>query len=691
MSLVICSNKENDRRGEADSSIYEPWSFTNGLSSTYTIPKDAQVGLHSCKINLNGTMTLSGNEVFNQYFGELLDPDAGDTIALSSSEPIETPLSDVEYRAGRSGRFEDYDAEGIAGLVKAQMNKFIFHPNLKDKADCDVNRDNTTNEFTGYSFTYDQYADESTSTIPSADQAWTLNPRDLYNAIGGGLLPGTEREEYPAGVARPDFLTSVPTAAPALTWNYEVTGGKGVFKSILPADNGNMMNAMINTSLPLSLYNGQMTVDIKDVNDANQDWTVGLSRFVPDEGSAQLFGQYAPSSFDSHRGSAAHDDLFFDYAVRRHNGLLYVQHLAMNSNTAFDPLTDTNSTFIKDLDYWTIPGATLTSQYDLAGNATTFEKVRFTAKGQTLKIEMIDDRDAAVVVYSFDESIAKALQLPPIHQGCWCLHPVLAMESDATKSDGVMNIEVFKGCKDIVDYGWKVESDRSGAFTHMGWFEYSWYRSGAKVEVNDLHSRFWFDQDDTTSGPNADGQLRYASVPSSGSHRRIGYVAGTDGTGAKVAGFSEVMIVGANKVYPSQNANVMRKLGFNQSYDESFTHVGAGATALGVLFTSDIVPVFKNGQSIFVRVGNLTQRSMNAFKGSNSQIIAHLPRFDGQQETGRLYYEPSEILWLDLDNAQDLKLSSFDLSFVYVNEQFVRAMTGQSIVCLAFRKKPRDT
>ena len=91
-----------------------------------------------------------------------------------------------------------------------------------------------------------------------------------------------------------------------------------------------------------------------------------------------------------------------------------------------------------------------------------------------------------------------------------------------------------------------------------------------------------------------------------------------------------------------------------------------------------------------MRVSNLTQRSMNAFKGSNSQIIAHLPRFDGQAETGRLYYEPSEIMWLDLDNAQELKTSSFDLSFVYVNEQFVKAMTGQSIVCLAFRKKPKD-
>ena len=690
MSLVICSNRENDKQTDADSSIYEPWSWTNGLSSTYTIPKDAQVGLHSCKINLNGTMTLSGNESFYQYFGRLLFPDAGETIDLSSSFPIHTPLSEVEYRAGRSGRFEDYDAEGIAGLVKAQMNKFIFHPNLKDKADCDVLRDNTTNEFTGYSFSYDQYADESTSTIPSADQAWTLHPNELLNASEDAIVavtPLATRLDYPGGVVTPAALEDSPSLDADLTWKYEVTGGKGVFTSVRPADGG--VNAMINTALPLSLYNGQMTVDIKDVNDANQDWMVGLSRFVPDEFSSQE-GGYAPASFNSNRGSDAIDDLFFDYAVRRHNGLLYVQHLAMNSNPAFDPLTNPKQTFIKDLDYWTIPGATLTSQYDIFTNASTFEKVRFTAKGQTLKIEMIDDRDAAVVVYSFNESQSKALQLPPIHQGCWCLHPVLAMDSTLAKSDGIMNIEVFEGCKDIEDYGWRAYANRSGAFTNMGWFEYSWYRSGAKVEVNELQERFWFDQNDTTSGKNTDGQLRYASVPSSGSHRRIGYVAGTDGTGAVAAGFSEVMIPGFTKVYPSPQANVTRKLGFNQPYDESFAHVGAGATALGVVFTSDIVPVFKNGQSIFVRVSNLSQRSMNAFKGSNSQIIAHLPRFDGQSETGRLYYEPSEILWLDLDNAQDLKLSSFDLSFVYVNEQFVRAMTGQSIVCLAFRKKPKD-
>ena len=131
------------------------------------------------------------------------------------------------------------------------------------------------------------------------------------------------------------------------------------------------------------------------------------------------------------------------------------------------------------------------------------------------------------------------------------------------------------------------------------------------------------------------------------------------------------------------------KLGFNQPYDKVFAHIGAGASDLGVKFVSDMAPVFKSGQSIFVRLTNLTQRSMNAFKGNNSQIIAHLPRFDGQAETGRLFYEPSEIMWLDLDNPEALKVSSFDLSFVYVNEQFCRALTGQSIVVLAFRPKPK--
>ena len=94
---------------------------------------------------------------------------------------------------------------------------------------------------------------------------------------------------------------------------------------------------------------------------------------------------------------------------------------------------------------------------------------------------------------------------------------------------------------------------------------------------------------------------------------------------------------------------------------------------------------------MFVRLDNFTQSSLNARMGNRSQIIAHLPRFDGQVETGRIYHEPKNLIFLDLNNSQPMNLSSFDISFVYSNEQYVRSLTGQSVVCLYIRSRPKVT
>ena len=139
---------------------------------------------------------------------------------------------------------------------------------------------------------------------------------------------------------------------------------------------------------------------------------------------------------------------------------------------------------------------------------------------------------------------------------------------------------------------------------------------------------------------------------------------------------------------PSPNANMQRILGFTEGVVTRFSDVGSGALDLGLKFTSDGLAEMMSNQSIFVRLDNFTQLTKNAFKGNHSGIIAHLPRFDGQSETGRLYYQPSEIAWVDLNNAHSLRVSSFDLSFCYVNEQYVTALSGQSIVVLMFRKDP---
>ena len=87
---------------------------------------------------------------------------------------------------------------------------------------------------------------------------------------------------------------------------------------------------------------------------------------------------------------------------------------------------------------------------------------------------------------------------------------------------------------------------------------------------------------------------------------------------------------------------------------------------------------------------NFGQNVMNALVKNRSKIISHLPRFDNNQSTGRLYFEPKNFVWIDLDNPSELNVTDFDISFCYSNEQYATILTGQSIVCLYFRAKPKE-
>ena len=94
MSLVICSNSKDDASQTNSQSIFKPFSFRNGLSSTYTIPKNGQVALQSVKYNLDGTIAFAGNDyLMYQYYGETLE-DGDDINVKSTSVPIPTPLID---------------------------------------------------------------------------------------------------------------------------------------------------------------------------------------------------------------------------------------------------------------------------------------------------------------------------------------------------------------------------------------------------------------------------------------------------------------------------------------------------------------------------------------------------------------------------------------------------------------------
>jgi hypothetical protein len=112
---------------------------------------------------------------------------------------------------------------------------------------------------------------------------------------------------------------------------------------------------------------------------------------------------------------------------------------------------------------------------------------------------------------------------------------------------------------------------------------------------------------------------------------------------------------------------------------------GDGSTEL----ESVSIPLLISPKSLFVRVNNLTQQSINAQLGNSySKIIAHLPRFDSAgNEVGALHFEPNQLVYVSLQNSQDLYLNSIDIDLVYDNETYAECLSGKSIVVLHIRKR----
>ena len=160
-------------------------------------------------------------------------------------------------------------------------------------------------------------------------------------------------------------------------------------------------------------------------------------------------------------------------------------------------------------------------------------------------------------------------------------------------------------------------------------------------------------------------------------------------------GFENILITAPTRLYddpkrgePSitQPANTSLLFGFRgRGVVRPNTQIGVNST----LF-SDEVPDLVSDVSLFVRLNNFTQNSINARQGTISKIVGHLPRFDNSgNDTGGLYFEPHEKTYLSLNNAEELVINSFDVDIVYDNETLCKALSGKTIVCFHIRQKPR--
>jgi len=620
MSLVVCSNKESDATIVGrDQSIFKPYSFRNALSSTMMLPKNCQVALESVKYNLDGTVALSGrSRIMYFYYGEDVSGE-NDDMDDSTAVPIRIPLVELAKDQVIELTFTE-----LVQKIQDQLNKFVFHPNLRDLVTCSVLRDGTTDELQGIQIDFGQYS-ATDSVIPTTTKEFGAQKFD-----DDGENPG---------------------------WSYE----NGSFVTNDQSTDDNLPAVALLSDKPISLNEGELIVDFSDANDANVEWRVGLSRYVDRFGGAgsgywSQDGFFPPYMSDD--GSELHDEgpqpgmtessglMFADYLVCRVGDTLKVCHTAVNSSYTDVPtwlnVSMGNSAVIDD--------------YNLRTNSANYTKVKFKCRGQQIKIFMLEADDTEHVLYTYSSAYADDEVLKPINQSCWSLYPVLSIDRDDTTNGQKLVVETFMGCENITNHN--IDDDNN-----------SWYQAcEASTDINiarDLEIRPWNDVQ-------ADKQL-------------FNIQAGINGSGA--IELLPSIITAPSIIYePTPDANSMGLLGFAVNRKEG-KYLPSPDPANTLRIVSTKLPTLLSTKTMFVRLENFTQECANARMGNRSKIIAHLPRFDGQVETGRIFHQPNERVYLDLNNSEPLRINSFDISFCYTNEQYATNLTGQAVVVLHFKQK----
>ncbi len=654
MSLVICSNIESDASLSArDNSIFKPYNFRNALSSNMILPKNCQVALQSCKINLDGTISIGENaRRFFQYIGKYIDGTTNNTLSDTTADPV---LCDLF--AGERG-IKQVQVEQLAVEIQKSINIGIVHLLYKNQATVQTIRDAITNEFGGFEFKYD--IDTNVDDVfPKTVNSWYKSVRSgtatanyTYNS-GTGELTTVSHANSKRGYATVTGFDS-PVSPNGGVVEYDITGCMNMTSA-----GGNASQAIAfvcglsigsNTEYPPSdRYFGPVSWRWNRGSDYLQGGSLaGLGRF------GQLVKNY------------------FDVCVFvGGDGLLRVFHTPNRSAVLDGPVTTRNLTGIStitEFEYFNAAvGSDFNTRYDCTTNASKIDSIEFTLDGETVKIIAKNSTDTLEhTIYEYDATRDKEFNIKAMGQNTYGTQPFMGIMTAATSFQHQLRIDRCDRVASQTDFDFRVSGK-------CGWWQQQEYE-GNSEKVVELTSRLW---NDYSVGSGTPSGLTYAQMSA--------------GPPVVLTDRAPVLILQESSVYSGTvGANVASVFGFpNLPVVDGTIWTAPTGSDNFYKINSLVVPRLLSTRSIFVRLENFTQTSVNARQGNHSSIIAHLPRFDGQIETGRLYFEPKNLIYLDLNNPEPLNINSFDLSFVYSNEQYAESIVGQSIIVLHFKEKSK--
>jgi len=709
----VCSNEPEEDIVGSDSSIYKPYSFRNALSSTIKIPKNAQVALHSAKINLDGSIVVGDeSKIFYFYFGQGIKGDyTNAALRLDTQEDgVNLPIRVSMFR-DRTGTFR-VNAMELADEATQALNRHVYHPQLVNNVQVTYEQDAATGAFTGYKFLLG---------------AGLTSNRGAPNYELDNLVPPTES-------ALESYFWSRRYGNTPTGWTYtngtDTGAGEGDFR--VPNAQPVCQAAIYNVP-PIANKSGIYRVSIDDMyvegGTAAQACrgVMGLTRSsVVSPTAAQTY--INPPYYVRNNGSKwlpwfrPYCDFWMYVSNTRGRGYdvgdLVVGHCVVDTGDLVNgqPNAEANNLLPKwePVEYWNHSGSFQNGRpgafnviNDRLPDATHVHALEMRVDGEVIEYYVLSKGAAGdgsngtyypLLPYVSNESASH--QLKPISQDCWNLYPLTAIDNrHSTVKDRSLKIEEYTAAASNYDrnpgttygQGWLNPADADyGLYQYNGeaaggWLYpdkvggyYSWEAECVSqrrvADILEVMGRKPIDKGNADGGGSATAQAYiYDDLSGVAPNKRYDYL------------IPVFILSESDRYVPTDGASQYKRLfGFDVNPVVDFFQ---DVNTVDYQVSSSSVPRLISSKSIFVRLDNFTQESMNAFNKNTSKIIAHLPRFDGTNVSGPLYLEPKNMIYLDLNNSEEIPVSSFDISLCYSDETYADSLVGTTIVVLHVKEK----
>ena len=674
MSLIITSNQIEDGIDE-DGVGQEPYMYRNYMKQPLIIPKDSEVSVQSVKFSRDETITIRpGDKWFQMYNINLEKLDDGRTSNDTTGYPIECVIETDDDKV------ENVSLEVLIERISRAMKRGFPHPDIYGVlVDTDI-----TPICKSYFSGVDTFA------------GFSLRQTSEETAEDLDIIPQTITKNY-------------PDADPTLTWDnlQRLVKAPDVAYPTDPEKDNEIDMVGVMTDYPISHYKGNMRIDIggicKDETDFEVDTQTafGLVRSFPKD--VESYDAIQPTYFNDYPEGAggtgqpggirnAGNTQFFDYAIR-------IEPKGVNAGEADNNVLkivcsckdqdDLNMTCMKEIEYWgwaePYPGVApaFSTQYDMTTNSAKINQFLIRTEGEQVlfyyhtgalstKPNPLDDSGWKLFCgFSmgqgyYDKTYNKAIPTP-MNQNNWNLYPLFFISAKKVNltaggtTEGKLKLSAFSG-RDIKDYDYNEDDNDWWARNNNNDTEDKGpLQVDTRTKFNDPYdaTEFYTQLATATYGAVKDYVWAFILRPDDK------YYLPTNGANAdKLLGFDNTTILRPDKI--------------GSAYDGSY----------GWKYDSVHIPPLISDSSLFIRLDNFTQKTLNSAVARPSKILYCCPRFDssGRSSGDGLFFEPHERVYVKLGNPTEININEFDISICDVGERLAKSLKGQTIVNLHIRE-----